>query len=130
MPDFQVFAGSRLGGSLALPETAASPDGKRDAGPVKEWAQKYQAKFGQPASLYGAYAYTFVNIMAEGLRNAGPNLTVDSFVKGMEQIKGYKTLFGATIAFSDQTRLGTTGAKLFRLQGGRWVELGDLASAL
>ncbi len=107
----------------------ASPDAERSSPAVQDWVKKYQARHGQPGSLYSAYAYSFVNIMAEGLRNAGRDLTVESFVKGMEAIKSYKTVFGADISFSDKTRLGASGAKLFRVQGGKWMELGDLSPA-
>ena len=96
---------------------------------VQDWMKRYQAKYNATASLYGAYAYSFVYIMAEGLQHAGANLTVDSFIKGMEQIKGYRTLFGSVINFSDKNRLGANGAKLFHVQNGKWVEDGDLSPA-
>lgn len=107
----------------------ANPDAERSPPAVQEWMKKFQAKYNAPASLYTAYAYSFVNIMIEGLQKAGPNLTVDSFVKGMEQIKDYRTLFGSVIGFSDKNRMGAAGAKLFRVQNGRWTEVGDLAPA-
>lgn len=107
----------------------ANPDMQNSPAPVQDWMKRYQAKFSSPASLYGAYAYSFVYIMAEGLKNAGADLTVDSFVKGMEQLKDYRTLFGSVLNFSPTNRLGANGAKLFQVQGGRWIEQGDLAPA-
>ena len=92
--------------------------------------KRFQAKYNTVASLYAAYAYSFVNIMIEGLKNAGPDLNVNSFVKGMEAIKDYRTLFGSVISFSDKNRMGAAGAKLFQVKGGRWVEAGDLPPGL
>jgi branched-chain amino acid transport system substrate-binding protein len=106
-----------------------NPDPERSPPAVQDWMKRFQAKYNTPASLYAAYAYSFVNIMIEGLQKTGPNLTVDSFVKGMEQVQGYRTLFGSVISFSDKNRMGAAGAKLFRVQGGRWIEIGDLAPA-
>ena len=80
------------------------------------------------ASLYAAYAYMFVYLAAEGLRNAGPDLTVESLVKGMESIKNYKSIFGATFTFSDKSHAGVTGAKLFQVKNGRWVPVEQLSS--
>jgi hypothetical protein len=48
----------------------------------------------------------------------------------MESVKNYKSIFGATFTFSDKSHAGVTGAKLFQVKGGRWVELGDLPPAL
>ena len=92
--------------------------------------KRYQEKYSQPASLYAAYAYMFVYLAAEGIKNAGPDLTVDSLVKGMEAVKNYKSIFGATFTFSDKSHAGVTGAKLFQIKGQRWTELGDLPPAM
>lgn len=108
----------------------ANPDLQNSPAPVQDWMKRFQAKYNSTASLYGAYAYSFVYIMAEGLKNAGPNLTVDSFIKGMEQVKGYKTLFGSEINFSPTNRLGANGAKFFQVVGGRWIDKGNLAPGL
>jgi hypothetical protein len=72
----------------------------------------------------------FVYLAAEGIKNAGTDLTVDSLVKGMEGVKNYKSIFGATFTFSDKSHAGVTGAKLFQVKSQRWVEIGDLPPAL
>lgn len=107
----------------------APPDMERSPAPVQDWMKRFQAKYNQAGSLYAAYAYMFVYVGAEGIKNAGPDLTVDSLVKGMEAVKGYKSIFGATFTFSDKSHAGVSGAKLFQVKGGRWVEIGDLAPA-
>ena len=102
-----------------------NPDPETSSPAVKEWLKKYQAKYGQPGSLYGAYAYAIVQLAGESLRRAGPNLTVDSLVKGTESIKDYKTIFGGpTIKFSDKDHMGMRGSLLFKVENGRWVQVG------
>ena len=102
-----------------------NPDPERSPPAVQEWLKKYQAKYGQPGSLYGAYAYAIVQLAGESLRRAGPNLTVDSLVKGTESIKDYKTIFGGpTIKFSDKDHMGMRGSLLFKVENGKWVQVG------
>ena len=102
-----------------------NPDPERSSPEVQAWLKAYQAKYGQPGSLYGAYAYAIVHLAGESLRRAGPNLTVDSLVKGVESIKDYKTIFGGpTIKFSDKDHMGMRGSLLFKVENGRWVQQG------
>ncbi len=108
----------------------ANPDIQNSPAPVQDWMKRYQAKYNSPASLYGAYAYSFVYVMAEGIKNAGPTLTADSFVSGMEQLKNYTTLFGSVLNFSPANRQGANGAKFFQVQNGRWIDLGNLPPGL
>ena len=108
-----------------VPSSARRCLAERSAPAVQEWLKKYQAKYGQPGSLYGAYAYAIVQLAGESLRRAGPNLTVDSLVKGTESIKDYKTIFGGpTIKFSDKDHMGMRGSLLFKVDNGRWVQVG------
>jgi branched-chain amino acid transport system substrate-binding protein len=96
---------------------------------VKDWIAKYEAKFGTlKAPLYAAYSYAIVKVAVEGLKNAGPNLTVDTLVEGMEKINGYKTIFGGPpVAFTGTNHRGMQGSALFKVEGGRWVQsVGDL----
>lgn len=49
--------------------------------------QKYAP--GRPYSRYTLYGYTFANLVLEGLRGAGRELTRERFIDSMEQIKGW-----------------------------------------
>jgi branched-chain amino acid transport system substrate-binding protein len=106
-------------GFMAAPNLETSP------APVRDWMMRYEAKYKQPATLYAAYAYGYTNVMIEGLKRAGRDLTVDSFIQAMEAMKDYKTLFGLTLSFSPTDHLGAHGAMLFQVQNGRWVQASD-----
>lgn len=102
-----------------------NPDPERSPPAVKDWLKRYQAKYNQPGSLYGAYAYSIIQLAAEGMRRAGPDLTVDSLIKGLESIKQYRTIFGGpNISFSDKDHGAMRGALLFKVDKGRWIEVG------
>jgi hypothetical protein len=57
---------------------------------------------------------------------AGADLTLDSFVKGLESIKGFKDIFnGPEISFGPDKRQGANSSFLAQVKGGRWVRLTD-----
>ncbi|MBU3738049.1 MAG: amino acid ABC transporter substrate-binding protein [Rhodoferax sp.] len=103
-----------------------TPNDERAAAPIRDWARRYQARFGQAPTVSSTYGYMFTQVFAEGARLAGPDLTVDSFIKGMESMKGYRTVFGATFGFSPNSHLGVNGGLLYRVESGSWKFLGDL----
>lgn len=90
---------------------------------IKDWAKRYQAKFNAAPTASSVYGYMFINVIGEGLRLAGPNLTVDAFIKGMDSIKDFKTIFGATFSFSPTDHLGARGALLFQVDNGQFKEI-------
>ena len=63
---------------------------------------------------------------AEGLRNAGRDLTTESFLKGTEQIQGFKDVFGgADLNFSATKHNGRDDISLAVIKDGRWVNVVD-----
>ncbi len=103
-----------------------TPNDERAAAPIKDWAKRYTAKFGQPPTVSSTYGYMFTQVIAEGARLAGPDLTVDSFLKGLESMRNFKTVFGASFGFSSTSHLGVTGGLLYRVEGGAWKFVGNL----
>ncbi|HYB44578.1 MAG TPA: ABC transporter substrate-binding protein, partial [Candidatus Methylomirabilis sp.] len=54
------------------------------------------------------------------------NLTLDSFIKGLESIKGYRDIFGGPeVSFGPDKRQGANSSYLAVVKGGRWVRLTD-----
>lgn len=101
------------------PSLYAYPDDPRPA--VQELAKKYKAKYGIDINYIGQAGYTSAQIVIEALRRAGRNLTLDSLLAGMESIKDYKDLFGASYSFSATDHHGATKAFLSVVKDGRWV---------
>ena len=102
--------------SVALPyPDTATPQ-------VQDWIKRYKEKFNRDINAGALYGYNFMDMVVVGLDRAGKNLTADSFIKGMESIKGYRDIFGGPVAsFSPTKRKGTEDAFLHQVQKGRWV---------
>jgi len=88
---------------------------------VKKWMDAYKAKFEKDANVQAVAGYNVVTVMAVGLKNAGDDLSVDSFVKGLEQINGWKDMFGSPdVNFGPDQRLAGNESILSQIKGGRW----------
>ncbi len=101
------------------PSLYAYPDDPRPA--VQEVARKFKAKYGFEINYLGQIGYSAAQIAIEALRRAGRDLTLDSLIAGMESIKDFKDIFGATYSFSATDHHGTTKAFLSVIKDGRWV---------
>jgi branched-chain amino acid transport system substrate-binding protein len=62
-----------------------------------------------------------------GLQSAGKDLTVDSFIKGMESIHDYKDIFGSELSFGPGQHHASTKSFLTVVKDGRWVPVEQAA---
>src|SRR5215510_8047495 len=70
------------------------------------------------------YGYVAADLTYQGLKNASKDLTLDSFVKGLEAIKGYKDIFnGPEVTFGPNIRQGANSSFLAEVKGGRWTRV-------
>ena len=75
-------------------------------------------------NIGAVYGYVAADLTVQGLKNAGKDLTLDSFVKGLESIKGYKDIFnGPEVSFGPNMRQGANSSFLAEVKGGRWVRV-------
>jgi branched-chain amino acid transport system substrate-binding protein len=89
---------------------------------VRKFYADYKAKFGKDPNVGAIYGYVGADLTVQGLKNAGKDLTVDSFVKGMEAIKDSKDLFGGPPAtFGPNIRQGANASFVAEVKGGKWV---------
>jgi branched-chain amino acid transport system substrate-binding protein len=93
---------------------------------VRDWLQRYKAKFGEDATLFSAYGYMVIAHFQKVAEDAGPNLTTESFIAAMEKHATPRDMFGADeMSFSKTKHLGTSRARLSQIQNGKWVALTD-----
>jgi len=98
----------------------AYPDDPRPA--VKAFADKYKKLYGKEPNFAAQLGYTGANLVVEGLKNGGKDLTADSFVAGMEKIKNYQDAFGSPpISFGPDKHQGSSESFLTIIKDGRWV---------
>jgi branched-chain amino acid transport system substrate-binding protein len=88
------------------------------------WAADYKKRYGKGHNGAAQLGYIYADVMVEALKRAGPKLTMDKLVKGLESIKGFVTRVGnAPISFSDKTHQGAKTSTLAVVKGGRWVTI-------
>jgi len=88
---------------------------------VKQFVEAYKKKFNVDPNIGAVYGYVAADLTVTGLKNAGADLTLDTFIKGLESIKGYKDLFnGPEVSFGPEIRQGANSSFLAEVKGGRW----------
>jgi branched-chain amino acid transport system substrate-binding protein len=91
---------------------------------VKKFVADYKKRFNADPNIGAVYGYVAADLTVQGLKNAGKDLTTDSFIKGMEQIKDYHDIFnGPPVSFSDKIRQGANSSFLAEVKGGRWTRV-------
>jgi len=111
-----LYAGSGI--VLPYPETMTPA--------VAEFAKLYKERTKQDLNAGVIYGWVGADLTAQGLDRAGRNLNVDTFVKGLESIQGYRDMFGGPVLnFSATDHRGGTATYLNRVENGRWVRVVD-----
>ena len=96
---------------------SANPD-------MKKFVADYKAKYGIDPNVGAVYGYIAADLTVKGLQNAGKDLTVDSFVKGMEAIKdSHDKLGGPPVTFGPKIRQGANVSFLAEVKGGKWTKV-------
>jgi branched-chain amino acid transport system substrate-binding protein len=91
---------------------------------VKTFVENYKKKFNVDPNIGAVYGYVAADLTVQGLKNAGKDLTLDSFIKGLEAIKGYKDIFnGPQVTFGPNIRQGANSSFLAQVKGGKWVRV-------
>jgi len=96
--------------------------------PLRFWANKYKTKFNEDPGVFSAFGYAIADTFAVVADRAGPNLSVDSFVKVMDALSLAPDMFGnPAMRFSNTRRLGSDQSRLSQIQDGRWRVVADYA---
>ena len=119
--------GATEGVYCMTPALYAYPDDPRPE--VQDFAKRFKAKYSREPNFHGEVGYTAANIVILALQNAGPDLTVDSFVAGMEKISSYKDIFGTELSFGPNQHHGSAKSFLTIVKDGRWVPVEPTALA-
>jgi branched-chain amino acid transport system substrate-binding protein len=101
---------------VAYPDTAT--------GEAKAILDAYKAKYNQDAAFPGQLGYFVADILVEGLKKAGKDLTTESLAKALETIKGHKNPFGGSdIHYAADRHIGAEDIYLAVVEKGRWKTL-------
>lgn len=117
------LAGSAAEGMYGFTPTIPIVIGKEKFPALKEVLTRYSKMAGtdkDPDDFF-VLAYTAIMLFAEGAKNAGKDLTSDSLVKGLEQLKNFDTGVGqGAMTFTPEQRLGTTKVYALQVRDGKW----------
>jgi len=98
----------------------ATRDDPRPA--VQAFVKDYKARYGKDPNFAAQIGYTGAQLLMLGLEKAGKDLTLDSFIAGMESIKDYHDIFGSPpMSFGPQKRQGSNESFLAQVHDGHWV---------
>ncbi len=101
------------------PAIYAYPDDPRPA--VKKFAAEFRKRYGMDPNFLGEQGYSAAHMVLLALKNAGPNLTTDSFIEAMEGIHSYTDIFGTTYSLGPHQHHAETASFLAVVKNGRWV---------
>ena len=91
---------------------------------VKKFVEDYKKRFNVDPNIGAVYGYVAADLTVQGLKNAGKDLTTDSFIAGLEKIKDYKDIFnGPAVTFGEKIRQGANSSFLAEVKGGRWTRV-------
>jgi branched-chain amino acid transport system substrate-binding protein len=96
-------------------------------GPAAQaWFDRYKERYKNDPNIGAIYGHVAADLTALGLEKAGADLTLNSFVKGLESIRGYHDIFnGPEVNFGPDKHQGASSSFLAVVKGGRWVRLTD-----
>jgi len=119
--------GATEGYFCMTPALYVYPDDPRPE--VQAFAKAYKARYGRDPNFHGEVGYTAAQLVLLALDRAGKDLTVDSFIKAMESVSGYKDIFGSELSFGADQHHGSTKSFLTVVHEGRWVPVEQQALA-
>ena len=93
---------------------------------AQAWFDRYKERFNADPNIGAVYGQVAADLTVLGLDRAGPNLTLDSFIKGMESVKNYHDIFnGPEQSYGPDKHQGANSSFLAVVKGGRWVRVTD-----
>jgi branched-chain amino acid transport system substrate-binding protein len=91
---------------------------------AQQWFDRYKDKYKADPNIGAVYGHVAADLTVVGIEKAGKDLTTDSFVKGLESIKGYRDIFnGPEVTFGPDKHQGASSSFLAVVKGGRWVRV-------
>jgi len=96
--------------------------GKDDPRPAVQAFQKgYREKYGRDPNFAAQIGYSAAQVLVEGLTKAGRNLSLDSFVAGMESIRDFNDIFGSPpLTYGPNIRQGSNQSYVAVVRAGKW----------
>lgn len=90
----------------------------------RDFLATYVSRFGEEPAVQAQVGYVVADLVIRALEIAGSDLTVESFMEGLESLQDVPDPFGgSTVSFSREKRFGIDAQALMQVQNGAWVVL-------
>src|SRR5947207_11846088 len=90
------------------------------------WFDRYKERFNADPNIGAVYGHVAADLTVSALDRAGKALTLDSLLKGLESIQGYRDIFnGPEQSYGPNKHQGANSSFLAMVKSGRWVRLTD-----
>jgi branched-chain amino acid transport system substrate-binding protein len=91
---------------------------------AQAWFDRYKERYKADPNIGAVYGHVAADLTVLGLEKAGPDLNLNTFVRGLESIKGYRDIFnGPEANFGPDKHQGANSSFLAVVKGGRWVRV-------
>jgi branched-chain amino acid transport system substrate-binding protein len=92
--------------------------------PAQAWFDRYKERYKGEPNIGAVYGHVAADLTVTGLEKAGPDLNLNTFVRGLESIRGYRDIFnGPEANFGPDKHQGANSSFLAVVKGGRWVRV-------
>jgi len=89
---------------------------------VRNWVEEYIELFGEEPVGQAQIGYVIADLTVRALDSAGPDVTMDAFLAGLESITDYPDPFGGpSMSLSATKHVGGDYLVLSQVQNGKWV---------
>ncbi len=128
LPEVAEAADGRMDGlyasaSFKLPDYAAEVDADSWVG---QWYSSYVEKFGSGPSAQSTIGYVMADLAVKALEAAGPDITTEKVLAGLEAIEKYDDPFGGpSLSFSAEKHQGGDYLNLYQVQDGAWKTVAE-----
>lgn len=125
--DVARLGGAPLEGFLAMGEYPMMyRDDPKNSAELNAWMDAYSARFGAIPDVYSATGWVAMDLFAKSAQAAGRDLTVDTLVKSLENLRFPRTFLGnPEYRWGPNKRLGGAQIRVSQVKGGRWVPVTD-----
>jgi branched-chain amino acid transport system substrate-binding protein len=86
---------------------------------VKNFVRKYTARYGQPPDAWAAVGYSMMRVMAQAIKDAGPNPTRESVRAALAAVKDVPVVVGGGKFSLDAKRVPHFGAVILQIRDGK-----------
>ena len=93
---------------------------------IGQWYTKYVGLYDSEPGAQSTIGYVIADLTIRALEAAGPEVTTEKVLAGLEAISSYEDPFGGpSLSFSAQKHQGGDYLDLYQIQGNKWVTVAN-----